>query len=81
MVDAFHNVADICLPKQEVKAKRPWISKRTLNLVEKRVSARKNAAFDEEKAWAKEVKKSVAHDRKVWLEDLLCTGIGNKYEN
>ena len=74
MTDAFQAAAAETLPKVPVKRQRPWISNRTLELLNQRAEARHSGAFEAERALAKAIRQSVKQDRSNWLNDLVATG-------
>ena len=78
ITDAFHASAEAVLPLQPLQPKRPWISSRTLALLDKRNIARREHRHLDEKALAKEVKSSVGKDRAQWLDSLVATGEWNQ---
>ena len=72
--DAFHAAASVCLPERAVRANRPWISNGTLELLEKRLEARRARDYDSERTLTKRIKANVKRDRSQWLDDALATG-------
>lgn len=62
------------LPLQPLTAKKQWISKNTLILIQDRMRARREGSLSEEKSINKLVKKSVRADKAAWFDDALATG-------
>lgn len=62
------------LPKQSMKANKPWIGEATLFLVSERLQARQDGNYGLERELHKQTKKSARKDRSKWLEDLAGTG-------
>ena len=62
------------VPVESTKVNKPWISSRTLDLLNQRREARVNGNWNVEKQLQKEVKKSAKKDRSNWLEDLASSG-------
>eukprot|EP00973_Karenia_brevis_P047854 6641352-Karenia_brevis.AAC.1 len=63
---SFEIASHHTLSNQEVKAKRPWISQRTLNLIFKRQQAHIDSRWSDEMSYNKLIKKSVKQDRTSW---------------
>ena len=76
MAAAFHDVAETCLPKVELKAGRPWIriTTETLSLISRRDEARQHWNFALEQQLSVLIKRRVRIDRTDWLEALLSSG-------
>ena len=74
MAQAFHSAASLVIPKLPIVARHPWISDRTMDLIQLRTEARKQGSVDGEKSLNDKVKQSVKADRSLWLEGLLATG-------
>ena len=74
LVDAFSVAAEAVLPEKKPMTQKPWISSATVSLIELRAFARRGANYDEEKRLSKEIKRSVASDKEVWLNRLTATG-------
>ena len=74
MTAAFHDVAETCLPKVEVKARRPWITNETLTVISRRNEARQHGNFALEQQLSVLSKRRVRIDRTDWLEALLSSG-------
>ena len=68
------SVAEASLPQHSATAKRPWISERTLALIDRRSAARRVRDRGAEEALNKEVMTSVMRDRSTWLELVLADG-------
>ena len=62
------------LPQLEVSAKRPWISSKTLALIERRNGARRAGLQQQCSDLSKQVKYSAKEDRRKWLDDNLAKG-------
>ena len=67
-----------CLHQTKRQARKPWISSRTLHLLEERDKARTSRNRHLEKMLHGQVKQSVKMDRSQWLDDLLRTGDWNE---
>ena len=74
MVDAFHHAADASLPNRVAAPKRPWISACTLDLLDRRLYARRWGHIAEECSLNKQIRVSVERDRSSWREGLLISG-------
>jgi len=65
------------LPNDILPKKKPWISDRTLDLLEKRNSARALGDVASERSLQRRVRKPVKQDRSRWLQQLAGTGDWN----
>ena len=74
---SMRKAAHGALPNVKRKAKKPWISESTLNLLELRQNARVQNDWMEEQRLRKEVKRSAKRDRAKWLDELASTGDWN----
>ena len=74
MSDAFQHAAEKCLPQRARTAKRPWISSETLSLLQRRDDARFSRDVSAERDLSKQIRRSVAEDRRAWLDQLLQSG-------
>ena len=70
MTEAVHKH----IPKQKIKANKPWIQEGTLELVEQRLQARALGDHDLERALRKTIQKSARKDRSTWLSNLAGSG-------
>jgi len=74
------NSLDACraaLPEKTRTANKPWISDRTLQLIEQKRTARLENDWAMEGKLRKDVRNSVKKDRAAWLEKLSSTGDWN----
>ena len=78
MATSFQQSAERCLHQTKRQARKPWISSRTLHLLEEREKARTSRNPHLEKMLHGQVKQSVKMDRSQWLDDLLKTGDWNE---
>ena len=78
MLEGFDYAAAQILPTQVLKPQKPWISAGTIQLLERRKTARLARDYDEEQVLARLVKVSVKQDRTNWLETLTATGDWNE---
>ena len=78
MATSFQQSAERCLHQTKRQARKPWISSRTLHLLEERDKARTSRNPHLEKMLHGKVKQSVKMDRSQWLDDLLKTGDWNE---
>ena len=78
MATSFQQSAVRCLHQTKRQARKPWISSRTLHLLEERDKARTSRNLHLEKMLHGQVKHSVKMDRSQWLDDLLKTGDWNE---
>ena len=78
MATSFQQSAERCLHQTKRQARKPWISSRTLHLLEERDKARTSRNLHLEKMLHGQVKQSVKMDRSQWLDDLLKTGDWNE---
>ena len=62
------------IPVTTTCARKPWISARTLALIDRRNNARISGNHALESDYNRQIKSSAKHDRKIWLEDLLQNG-------
>ena len=74
IVDAFAGAAEETLCQRTVGRRRPWISQRTLGLIEERSIARRQGDRNKESSLAQSIRKSVKTDRSDWLNDLVASG-------
>ena len=74
---SMRKAAHGALPNVKRKAKKPWISESTLNLLELKQNARVQNDWMEEQCLRKEVKRSAKRDRAKWLDELASTGDWN----
>ena len=68
---SMKQAAQHCLPTVRAIAKRPWISDRTLQLIDQRTDACTARNLAAERRLDAQVKHSVKRDRDAWLDDLL----------
>ena len=73
MATSFQQSAERCLHQTKRQARKPWISSRTLHLLEERDKARTSCNPHWEKMLHVQVKQSVKMDRSQWLDDLFKT--------
>ena len=64
----------VSLPLASVARNRPWISQRTLHMIESRNSLRIRGDHAAEKEMNQNIRRSARTDRKAWLLDNLRTG-------
>ena len=74
LVDAFATAEGNTLPRRTAVPKRPWISNRTLALIEERCIERRRLHLENERRLTKAIKSSIKNDRAVWLESILASG-------
>ena len=74
LVDAFKHAAKETLPCSTRRPLKPWISSRTLALIEKRQFMRQTHDVEGEQKICKEIRRSVAKDRSEWLDSLVASG-------
>ena len=74
MKKAMEKSVETCIPAKGTVAKKPWISQRTLQLIEKRTRAHIDQDWRSEKKFRKEVHKSARADKSDWLENLVKVG-------
>ena len=73
--DSFRKAAAEILPDRAAKPKRPWISNRTLELIEKRWALRGgNVTVANEQALNRKIRASAKQDREAWLDRLAGSG-------
>ena len=72
--NAFNVAADTCIPKAKATRQKPWISDRTLTLIQRRRQARFMEDWDLEKQLRKDTKRSARQDRATWLTELAGKG-------
>ena len=72
--DAFNSAAGETLGRRTVKRRRPWITERTLRIIEDRGSARQWGDNAEERRLNVAIRQSVKRDRGIWLNDLVASG-------
>ena len=77
MATSFQQNAERCLHQTKRQAHKPWISSRTLHILEERDRARTSRNPHLELLHG-QVKQSVKMDRSQWLDDLLKTGDWNE---
>lgn len=75
--EAIRVASDVHIKPKPAEAKRPWISKATLDLIERRTKAHMDQDWQLEKALRKEVHRSARSDRGRWLEDMVQYGDWN----
>ena len=63
-----------CLPELRGVKKKPWISERTLDLIQRRSRLRSQGLVESEKQLTKEIQRSASSDRRTWLCELACSG-------
>ena len=78
LVDACMAAADKVLPISTIPPRHPWISQKTLALIEARALARMRSQFGIEQGLGKQIKASVKQDRSAWLDGLLASGDWNQ---
>ena len=72
-----HDVAKAaaaCIPLKRTHPKRPWISKRTLKLVDERFGVRLQGNWEKEKSLRMEARTLAQHDRANWITNLAGKG-------
>ena len=74
IVFALHQAAKLVLVSQNATARKPWISKRTLGLIDKRNEMRISGQHDAEIRIQKDIRISARHDRRNYLEELAGGG-------
>ena len=62
------------IPSRAVTANRPWISSRTLKLVERRNAARSNSNHALEVQLHRQVPAAAKRERREWIDDMLKSG-------
>ena len=62
------------LPARDIRARRPWTSQRTLDLIQERSLHRQRGDHDNERRLHKEIRKSGKQDRETWLNILAASG-------
>ena len=70
----YEKVAGECLPKVSRRARKPWISNITLQLISDRDVARAQHNHELEKHLTKNIKFAVKTDRTQWLNNMLAKG-------
>ncbi len=66
--------ANANLPHTRALPRRPWISERTLSLIDERAEARATRQYEQEIHLNKRIKQSVRADKDQWLQDLVADG-------
>lgn len=74
MIDAFQAAAEHALPTSKAAPKRPWISGRTLLLIDERCEARRDNNTRLQRKLNTSIQKSVKFDRTAWMDSLLADG-------
>ena len=74
IVSALHAAANIVLPIQKASQRKPWISQRTLDLIDARNNLRIEGRHIEEAELQKEIRKSARHDKRNYLDILAGSG-------
>ena len=74
----FSRALSVACNRTKRQAHKPWISSRTLHLLEETDDARASRNPHLEKILHGQVKQSVKMDRSQWLDDLLKTGDWNE---
>ena len=67
-------VAAAVLPRRPEEVKRPWVSQRTLALIQQRSEARASNDRPEERRLLKEVRRSCKNDKTMWLDSNIASG-------
>ena len=62
------------IPCRQACQKRPWITARTLELIELRDGARANNQVALMQAFQRQIRLAAKADRRAWLNELTCTG-------
>ena len=75
IIFAFYLVAKELLPQEKATVRKPWISNKTLELIDRRNDLRIVGKHREEIELQKEIKKSVKHDRCNYLDELVGAGM------
>ena len=71
---SFHEAAFNTLRSTEFKAKRPWISVSTLQLIKRRHEARSIGDIESQRYLQKLVRQFVKKDREIYLKNLVSSG-------
>ena len=74
ITESLRHAESTCLPEAPCTGKKPWISDRTMDLIQRRRKARSQAAFEVEMQLNKEVKLSARKDKRNWLSELAGSG-------
>ena len=75
ITSTLHLAAKELLPQQKATARKPWISNKTFELIDRRNDLRIAGKHREEIELQREIKKSVKHDRRNYLEELVGAGM------
>ena len=74
LCDAFQAAASATLPSRSARPMRPWISERTLRLLDARSLARQTGDWLKEQELNRDIRLTVKGDRARWLDALVATG-------
>ena len=74
IASAFHEAAKVVLPLQKAVQRKPWISDRTLGLIDQRNALRIVGDHSGEIELQKAIRRSVKIDRAVYLDELVSAG-------
>ena len=72
--DAFQSAAAATLPVVQARPAKPWISSKTLQLIDKRNALRREGRRPEEVAANKEIRRSARKDRELFLNRMASEG-------
>jgi len=70
----LHAAATLTLPVSAATPRKPWIRRRTLDLIDNRNASRNNEDRTAELALNKQIRKAAMQDRAVSLESIVSTG-------
>ena len=74
IVSALHVAANVVLLTQKASQRKPWISQRTLDLIDARNNLRIEGRHIEEAELSKEICKPARHDKRNYLDILAGSG-------
>ena len=72
--EALTHASGAILPSRQYRARRPWISFSTLDLIERRDRARADGDFGLESNLSRQIKSQVKWDRARWLDNAIASG-------
>ena len=72
--ESLHGAAAATLQPLQARSRKPWIQQRTLDLIDRRDTARKNGQRGVEISLNREIRKSAKADRTEWLDTMLSNG-------